>query len=316
MCRILFILLILITLISCDVSRVDSFGKLPSTDENPANTFYTLPEANLTIDPAAFENLKTANSLTMSQLPKNGEAKFIENGYVFYRSTNPQSANDAFIISGKTPSGTVVNEEIKINFVNNQGSLPCFAGTLGDKTKTDVERPTTINVLANDRACGTIDNNSLKIEIQPKNGKAEVINQKIVYTPNKDFIGEDIFFYRIATNTLKNPVAPVEVSVSESSDCVNGMTDDVINILSYTPNSDLILDVLQNDKICTVYQKADVRIIKNPVLGTLKIDKNSANNLVIFYKSVTAPKGIQTFEYGLYRSEKLYIKAKVSVNFN
>ena len=94
------------------------------------------------------------------------------------------------------------------------------------------------------------------------------------------------------------------------------MTDDIVNVLSYTPNSDLVLDVLQNDKICSIYQKAELKIIKNPALGTLRIDKNNVGNFVVFYQSATALKGIQTFEYALYRTEKIYIKAKVSVNFN
>ena len=170
--------------------------------------------------------------------------------------------------------------------------------------------------MANDKTCSAIANSSLMIEIQPKNGKAEVINQKVVYTPNKDFIGDDVFFYRVGINTKKNPVAPVEVTTSESSDCVDGMTDDVVNVLSYTADSELSLDVLQNDKICANYQKAELKILKNPTLGTLRIDKNNANNAVIYYKSATVPRGVQTFEYALYRSEKLYIKARVSVNFN
>jgi Bacterial Ig domain len=311
----LFILMVLVVM-SCDVSKEDYLQNPVTKEENLTNTFYTLPESNLTIDPTAFEQLKLANSLVVSQVPVNGEAKFIENGFVFYRSTNPQAVNDAFVIGGKTATGAIVNEEVKINYVNNQADLPCFAGTIGDKAKTEIEKSTEINVLTNDKTCSSIENNSLTIEIQPKNGKAEVINQKIVYTPNKDFMGEDVFFYRVGINTKKNPVAPVELTISESGDCINGMTDDIINVLTYTIGSNLILDVLQNDKICTIYQKAELKVIKNPTVGTLRIDKNNLGNLVVFYKSDTTPRGIQTFEYGLYRSEKLYIKAKVSVNFN
>ena len=94
------------------------------------------------------------------------------------------------------------------------------------------------------------------------------------------------------------------------------MTADIINVLSYTPDTDLVLDVLQNDKICSIYQKSELKIITNPAIGTLRIAKNNAGNTVIYYKSSTAPKGIQTFEYGLYRAEKAFIKAKVTINFN
>lgn len=316
MARILPILLVFMFVFSCDVAREDSVGNPVVFDENTSNVFYTLTESNLSIDPTAFKKLKSANSLVVSQLPTHGEAKFIKNGFVFYRATNLSAINDAFVVSGKVANGSSVSEEIKINFVRNQADLPCYAGTLGDKATTEVGKLIEINVTANDKTCSMISENSLKIEIQPTNGKAEIIDRKVVYTPNPDFIGEDVFFYRIGINNNKNPVAPVEVSVSESKDCVTGMTDDVINILSYTPNTDLALDVLQNDKICTGYQKADLKIISSPATGTLRIDNNNAGNRVIYYKSANIPKGIQTFEYGLYRTEKAFIKAKVTINFN
>ncbi len=316
MARILFILLIFVLVFSCDVAREDSVGNPTVIDENPSNVFYTLTNANLTIDPTAFEKLKSANSLVVSQLPINGEAKFIKNGFIFYRATKSSAANDSFVVSGTVANGSSVSEEIKINFVASQADLPCFAGTLGDKATTEVGKSTEINVIANDKTCSMIGENSLRIEIQPTNGKAEIIDRKVVYTPNADFIGEDVFFYRIGINNNKNPVAPVEISVSESKDCISGMTDDIINVLSYTPDTDLVLDVLQNDKICSIYQKAELKVITNPSVGTLRIAKNNTSNSVIYYKSATAPKGVQTFEYGLYRTEKVFIKAKVTINFN
>lgn len=316
MVRILSILLVFMFVFSCDVAREDSIGSPIVFDENISNVFYTLAESNLTIDPTAFDKLKSANSLVVSQLPVNGEARFIKNGFVFYRTNNLNATNDVFVVSGKVANGSSVSEEIKINFVQNQANLPCFAGTLGDKATTEIGKSTEINVTANDKTCSMIGENSLRIEIQPTNGKAEIIDRKVVYTPNPNFIGEDVFFYRIGINNNKNPVAPVEVSVSESKDCTSGMTDDIINVLSYTPNTDLTLDILQNDKICTIYQKAELKIITNPATGTLRIGKNNAGNSVIYYQSATAPKGIQTFEYGLYRAEKVFIKAKVTINFN
>lgn len=316
MARILSILLVFMFVFSCDVAREDSVGNPVIIDENTSNVFYTLAESNLSIDPTAFEKLKSANTLVVSQLPSNGEARFIKNGFVFYRANNANAINDSFVVSGKIGAGGTVSEEIKINFVRNQADLPCFAGSIGDRATVETGKTTEINVTANDKTCSMIGENSLRIEIQPTNGKAEVIDRKVVYTPNPDFIGEDIFFYRIGINNNKNPVAPVEINVSESKDCLNGMTDDVINVLSYTPNSDLVLDVLQNDKICVAYQKAELKIITNPAIGTLRVDKNNAGNSVIYFKSASTPKGIQTFEYALYRTEKAFIKAKVTINFN
>jgi len=316
MLRKFYILIVFSLVMSCDISKEDYIGVPGNEDENPANTFYTVPQADLTIDPTAFARLKNVSSLTISQMPKHGEARFIENGFVFYHSTNAQVASDVFLVEGKTSGGVSVNEEVKINFVANPADLPCYAGTLGDKAKTEPEKAIEINVLANDKTCSSIENNSLKIEIPPKHGKAEIVNQKVVYTANKDFLGDDIFFYRVGINTKKNPVASVEVTIAESTECAVGIVDDIINILSYTPNTDLQLDVLQNDKICALYEKAELKIVKNPAIGTLRVDKTIANRPVLIYKIDSAIKGEQTFEYALYRSESLFLKAKVVVNFN
>lgn len=315
MLRKLFIFIVLSMVLSCDIAKEDALA--PSTgDENPANTFYTLQENNLTIDPTAFVGLRNATALSISQMPLHGEARFIENGFIFYRSTDKNALTDGFAIEGKTTTGTSIKEDVKISFVTNPADLPCYSGTLGDNAKTEPEKSVELNVLINDRTCSKIDNNSLKIEIAPKHGKAEVINQKIVYTPEKDYVGDDLFFYRVNINTKRNPVAPVELKIAESAECVNGITDDIINIISYVPDSELMLDVLQNDKVCALYKDAELRIISNPIVGTLRIDKTTGSRPVIMYKLPTLMKGQQTFQYGLFRSDKLYIKAQVTINFN
>lgn len=314
MLRKLYILILLVIVNSCDVAKLDSIGP-DISDENPANTFYTLQENNLTIDPTAFARLKEATSLVISQQPKHGEAKFIENGFVFYRSTDRLATSDAFSVEGKTSAGGSIIEEVKINFVSNPSDLPCYAGALGDNAKAEPEKAVEINVLINDKTCSSIADNSLAIEIPPKYGKAEIVNRKIVYTPQKDYLGDDIFFYRVGINTKKNPVASVNLKIAESAECASGIIDDIVNILSYTPDTELSLDVLQNDKLCALYKDAELRILTNPAVGTLRIDKTSARP-VIMYKLTEAYKGQQSFEYALYRSEKLFLKAKVTVNFN
>ncbi|GAB3517319.1 hypothetical protein GCM10027442_36430 [Emticicia fontis] len=301
--------------ISCDVAKEDTIPP-GIVDENPANIFYTLQENNLTIDPTAFAELKEATSLSISQLPKHGEAKFIQNGFIFYHATDKLATSDAFSVEGKTSTGGSITEEVRINFVSNPAELPCYAGALGDNAKAEPEKVVEVNVLLNDKTCSSFESNSLTIEIPPKYGKVEVVNQKIVYTAAKDYVGDDIFFYRVGINTKKNPVASVDMKITESNECTSGIVDDIINILSYTPNTELQLDVLQNDKLCALYKDAELKIVTNPTVGTLRIDKTMGTRPMILYKLTAAYKGQQSFEYALYRSDKLFIKAKVTVNFN
>src|SRR6218665_1403979 len=300
MLRKLYILILLVIVVSCDISKEDSLGP-EIVDENPANTFYTLQENNLTIYPTAFARLKEATSISISQLPAHGEAKFIENGFIFYHATDRQATSDAFSVEGKTSIGGSITEEVRINFVSNPADLPCYAGGLGDNAKTEPEKGVEINVLLNDKTCSSITDNSLIIEIPPKYGKAQVVNQKVVYTPDKDFIGDDLFFYRVGINTKKNPVASVNLRVAESAECTSGIVDDIINILSYTPNTELALDVLQNDRLCDLYKNAELRILTSPTVGTVRIDKTIGTRPMIMYKLTEAYKGQQSFEHALYR---------------
>ena len=315
MLRKLYIILLLVAVISCDIAKEDTIEP-DIADENPANVFYTLQENNLTIDPTAFAELKEATSLSISRLPSYGEAKFIENGFIFYRATDKLATSDAFSVEGKTSGGGSITEEVKINFVSNPADLPCYSGALGDNASTEPEKGVEINVMLNDKTCSSITDNSLVIEIPPKYGKAEIINQRIVYTPDKDYVGNDIFFYRVGINTKKNPVASVDLKIAESVECSTGIVDDIVNILSYKPNTELQLDVLQNDKLCALYKDAELKILTNPSVGTLRIDKTLGVRPMIMYKLTESYKGQQSFEYALYRSEKLFLKAKVTVNFN
>jgi hypothetical protein len=301
---------LLVFLVACDISSEDTPPE-PAIEENTTSIFNTTPDAGLSINPASFQRLRDATSFTISQLPKNGEAKFISNGFVFYKSDGI-SKSDNFVIEGQTAIGTKITESIQINIVNSQAELPCSAGCIGDNGKVELEKSVEIDVTRNDKTCSSLTANSLKIEIPPKNGTVEILNQKIVYKPNSDFLGEDIFFYRVGINNTKNPVAPVEITVSESADCVAGINDDSINLISYRLGSDLVIDAMQNDKLCSLYQNATLKIFKNPNTGTARIAKIN-NKDVIIYSTTKALTNAETFEYALYRSEKLYIKAKVTI---
>jgi hypothetical protein len=306
-----YILIIILT--ACDISSDDTLPK-PAIEENPTSIFHTTTDAGLSINPTSFERLKEAKSFTISQLPRNGEVKFISNGFIFYKS-NGNNQTDNFTIEGQTATGTKVTESIQINIVNSPTELPCNAGCIGDNGKVEIEKNVEIDVLRNDKTCSSIEANSLKIEIPPKNGTVEIQNQRLIYKPNSDFVGDDIFFYRIGINNAKNPVAPVEITVSESPECADGIKDDAVNLISYRLGSDLVIDAMQNDRLCSLYQNASLKIFKNPSTGTAKIAKIN-NKDVIIYSTTKALSNSETFEYALYRSEKLYIKAKVTVVMN
>ncbi len=83
-----------------------------------------------------------------------------------------------------------------------------------DSATTKYETAVVIDVLANDTDA---DNDALSIEsvTNPANGSAVIENNKITYTPNKNFSGEDSFSYRVKDANGATATAKVTVNVQE-----------------------------------------------------------------------------------------------------
>lgn len=281
-------------------------------NENPNDIFYTTKDP-ITINPTALGGLENASQISIAQNPLYGEAKFTDNGLVYYRFTSTTSANrDNLILRGRTQSGSMIDKEVQFNIVASAQDLPCFAGAIGDRIEVEASLTVTLNVTSNDKTCTSI--SSLQMELAPKHGTATIQNQKIVYTPEKDFVGEDTFMYRIGIPNTKNPVAPVELTIVEPKACKDGIKDDLLNLSNYTLGSRIAIDILQNDIICSLYSKAILKIVSQPQYGKISIDTTSFDKPVILYQADKSFSGSDTFNYGLYRDETHLVQAKVSVS--
>jgi len=305
-------LVLVCLLVACD--RVTVGNKNDIVEENPNDVFYTTKEA-LSINPTSLQGLESAKQISISQAPQHGEARFTDNGLVYYRFTGISTVNkDNLILKGISQSGVAVNKEIVFNIVASSEELPCFAGAIGEKLSIEMSTATTIDVTKNDKTCASI--SSIAIEVQPRHGTAIVQNQKVVYSPEKDFLGEDIFFYRIGIPNTKNPVAPVELTIVEPNACVQGIKDDVLSLTNYTLNSPVAIDILQNDVICSLYQQARLKIVAQPQWGTISIDEKNFDRPIILYQVNKAYTGVDSFTYGLYRDSTHFVEAKVTVTIN
>jgi len=84
-----------------------------------------------------------------------------------------------------------------------------------DIASTTINTPITIDALIND-----IDINGDTLSIisvnNPNNGSTEIIEDKILYTPEKDFVGENIFEYTITDGKLEDS-ARITVTVEDSN---------------------------------------------------------------------------------------------------
>lgn len=296
---------------ACDNVNLMSAGPM-TPEENPNDIFYTTKDA-VTINPTSLKGLENASQISIAKTPLYGEAKFTDNGLVYYRFTGTDPVSkDNLILQGKTQAGTTIDKQVEFNIVASVQDLPCFAGAIGDRIEVEASSVTTLNVTSNDKTCSSI--SSIQIEIPPKHGTVTIDNQKIIYAAEKDFLGSDSFLYRIGIPNTKNPVAPVELSIIEPAACALGIKDDVLSITNYALSSKIAIDVLQNDAICSLYTKSRLKIVSPPQYGKVSIDTTSFDSPVILYQADKIFTGNDTFYYGLYRDNTHFVQAKVSVS--
>jgi len=106
---------------------------------------------------------------------------------------------------------------------------------MSDQATTAFAELVEIDVLAND---DYLDNIVFGLVSEPENGTAEFVNDLLEYTPDRDFVGEDIFEYEICLEDCPEicSVATVSITVGDLEDCFVG------NLI--TPNGDGINDAL------------------------------------------------------------------------
>jgi hypothetical protein len=80
--------------------------------------------------------------------------------------------------------------------------------------KADAE--TTLDVLQNDEWRGTIFPTLLSVT-QPAHGAARVVSQKVAYTPQSGFVGEDSFQYTVQYGSNRTSTATVTLQVSREA---------------------------------------------------------------------------------------------------
>ena len=171
--------------------------------------------------------------------PKNGTVT-IENGKIKYTPNANYNGNDSFnyTISDTKGSEALGKVTIKIKPINDAPIA------LDDNIETNYETKVIIDVLNND---SDIDSDTLhlkNIDVSPKNGVAKIVNNKIEYTPNKGFSGEDTLKYSIDDGNGKSNSAMVTIKVKEKQKNAPIAKNDNINIKEDTKTT---IDVLKND---------------------------------------------------------------------
>ena len=147
----------------------------------------------------------------------------------------------------------------------------------GDSITTLEDLPTSIGVLVNDLDLdGTINEGSILITQQPKNGTSEVMaNGFVTYTPNENFNGRDTFIYTVQDDqAATSNSAVVVVDVTPTNDRPQANDDEVSLVLT----GSTVIDVVANDTdVDGVLDRATVLIDTQPANGTVEVDPTTGN---------------------------------------
>jgi len=203
---------------------------------------------------------KAESQLTFSfiELPNSGQGKFVLNGStiqlgdeISYDDRDDIIFDPAANFDGKAKAKYVATDDdgakskygkIYVEVAEGKGGNNSDPIAKNDSINVDEDSSKTIDVLAND---SDPDGDNIIIEsvTYGQKGSTQIVNGKIVYTPNANFNGTDTFKYTVSDGKGGKDTATVTVCV----DPVNDAPDAKDDIATTNKNTAKTIDVLSND---------------------------------------------------------------------
>ena len=241
------------------------------------------------------------STYTIEKEPVNGTLKIETDFTITYTPNHLFAGIDSFIYKvydlGYPPCSDTAMVYITV-IDNNQPIV-----VLPDVANVTVNNAINIDVLANDNdPDGEINISSLSIVTLPSNGTVSIVNGRIVYTPNTDFIGSDTFVYSVCDNgpIITCGSAQVEISVNEKANEAPIAVNDTFNAWSLLDNT---YDITSNDfDTDGVLDLTSLTIVDKPLKGTLTVDPISG---LIVYTPDHCQFGTDSLHYVIYDDKGL-----------
>ncbi|MFB5141397.1 tandem-95 repeat protein [Vibrio diabolicus] len=185
-----------------------------------------------------FEGDDKVVSLDTNNGPANGTVSVNPDGSVTYTPNDNYHGTDSFtyiVTSGGVSESTTVN--VDVTPVNDAPVAK------DDAAITDEDTPVTIDVLPNDT---DIDGDTLSIEsasVPETQGKVEIVDGKLVFTPAENFNGDAEITYTITDGVLTDQ-AKVTVTVNPVNDAPTIKVDAVESITEDAVSTDTVVATL------------------------------------------------------------------------
>ncbi len=255
-----------------------------ASDDNASTAFQTA----IIIDVVANDSDADGDALTVTRIvsgPGNGSTNIESSKTIKYTPNNGFTGSDTFtyeISDGQATATAQVNVSV--------GSAPNQAPVAqNDNATTAFQTPVQVDVLAND---SDPDGNTLTVAAitqQPSSGTAQIANNKVTYTPNTGFSGQDVFNYQISDGQA-TAEATVTITVSSAPNQAPVAQADSASVMA---GASVTLNVLANDNDADGDALTVLGIVSAPLNGTATLN----NDQTITYTANAGFVGTDQFTY-------------------
>lgn len=252
----------------------------------------------------------TLTNLAIPTGPKNGKAVKISNRSITYTPNAQWAGNDIFEYEIADTSGNKDRAWVAVH-VGRTKNLPVLTD---DTVTTTANQSISFDVIANDAVGGgTVFLTSKPIMVKPDHGVARrMSDRELSYTPNPDFVGQDVFAYEASDIEGSTVVAFVNVTVTAGNLPPHATADGPL----YTGIGQATnIDVVSNDTdpendILTLAAEPFVNVAQNgPRHGTVI----RADDLVVTYTPQAGFSGNDSFRYRISDGQGGSAEAMVNV---
>jgi large repetitive protein len=213
------------------------------------------------------------SSVAVISKPLHGSATVnTKTGEVLYSPNKDYFGTDAFTYNFKDNSGALSNTA-KVNISIRSVNDPPIA--VSDRASTDEDQAVNIDVLINDSdPDGQIDPTSVVITSNPANGTTSVDAKSglVRYTPNKDYNGQDTFYYTVRDNSGSvSKSTQVSVEIKPVNDPPVANDDEAVT----EEDRAVLIRVLDNDvDIDSKLNVASVVVTSSPANGKTVVNSD------------------------------------------
>lgn len=287
-----WLIILLTTLVACDVTEADPDVLEPKTDLIMKEV-HVMSGSTSVIDLNALIQTNQPVRLTLTLSTRKGQLTDLGKGLLQYvpAATNKKTT-DAFQFTVFSLANEIIKTDSVVIVVENDSTqLPCSIFPVDDYVSVAAGATVIIDVLANDYFCA-VDSASVVLTLYspepgfpPYFGEAEVVDNKIYYTPGTLFTNADKLIYKLQGSD--GTVAYGFVIISTPPSCTISLTDDYFGFSgdSLDTSTPFFLPVFVNDILCdSAINTFQVRISKFPSAGEAWIDSLNNGRKGIFYQ--------------------------------